>query len=127
MSTLTCFTADGAYDQGSTYAHVAERHPDAAVIVPLRATAVPNETAARAPTQRDRHLQDMPSTAAWAGSDDQATRGALAEAGIARWQQVIGDGLRSHTEDRRTTEVAVAVHVLNRMLASGRPISVRIA
>ena len=31
------------------------------------------------------------------------------------------------TDDRRATEVAIAVHVLNRMLDFGRPISVRIA
>jgi hypothetical protein len=40
---------------------------------------------------------------------------------------VIGDGLRFRMDERRSTEVAVAVHVLNRMLALGRPISVRIA
>jgi hypothetical protein len=40
---------------------------------------------------------------------------------------VIGDGLRLRQDRRRTTEVAVAVHVLNRMLEFGRPISVRIA
>jgi len=40
---------------------------------------------------------------------------------------VIGDGLRSRTDERRATEVNVAVHALNRMLELGRPISVRIA
>ena len=39
---------------------------------------------------------------------------------------MIGDGLRSHKDECRTTEVDVAVHALNRMLAFGRPISVRI-
>jgi GH24 family phage-related lysozyme (muramidase) len=52
---------------------------------------------------------------------------ARAEAAIARWKQVIGDGLRSHTDERRATEVDVAVHVLNHMLELGRPESVRIA
>jgi hypothetical protein len=32
---------------------------------------------------------------------------------------VIGDGLRSCRDDRRATEVDVAVHVLNRMLELG--------
>ena len=44
-----------------------------------------------------------------------------------RWKQVIGDELRAHTDERRTTEVAVAVHALNRMLDLGRPNYVRIA
>ena len=52
---------------------------------------------------------------------------ARAEAAIARWKQVIGDGLRSHKDERRATEVDVGVHALNRMLELGRPISVRIA
>ena len=54
---LASFTGDGAYDQDGVYASVAERHPEAAVIVPPRSTAVPSETAETAPTQRDRHLQ----------------------------------------------------------------------
>ena len=55
------------------------------------------------------------------------TRRAKAETGISRFKQVIGDGLRSHTDERQATEVGVAVHVLNRMLELGRPDSVRIA
>ena len=54
---LSSVTADGAYDQDGVYADVADRHPEAAVIVPPRITAVPSDTAATAPTQRDRHLQ----------------------------------------------------------------------
>src|SRR3954453_11821252 len=54
---VASFTADGAYDQESVYADVAERHPEAEVVVPPRATAVPSESAETAPTQRDRHLQ----------------------------------------------------------------------
>src|SRR3954465_12324848 len=50
-------TADGAYDQESVYAAVAEPHPGADVVVPPRSTAVPSATAETAPTQRDRHLQ----------------------------------------------------------------------
>ncbi len=46
---------------------------------------------------------------------------------MARYKQVIGDGLRSHTDERRGTEVEVTVHILNRMLELGRPNSVRIA
>ena len=52
---------------------------------------------------------------------------ALVEADIARFKRVIGDGLRSHTDGRQTTEVAIAVQVLNRMLGLGRPEYVRTA
>src|SRR3954464_15261299 len=54
---VVSFTGDGAYDQDGVSASVAERHPEAAVVVPPRATAVPSETAESAPTPRDRHLQ----------------------------------------------------------------------
>ena len=52
---------------------------------------------------------------------------ALVEADIGRWKRVIGDALRSRTNARRATEVAVAVDVLNRMLEMGRPNYVRTA
>jgi len=124
---MASFTADGAYDQESVSNAVAERHPEAAVIVPPRSTAVPSETAATAPTQRDRHLQSIAEhgRAAWQKTSGYTKR-ARAKAAIGRFKQVIGDGLRSRTDERRATKVDVAVHVLNRMLELGRPISVRI-
>jgi hypothetical protein len=51
----------------------------------------------------------------------------LVEAAISRYERVIGDGLRSRTDRRRATEVAIAVRALNRMLELGRAESVRIA
>src|SRR4051794_14634033 len=62
-------TADGAYDQESVYADVAERHPEAEVVVPPRSTAVPSESAETAPTQRDRHLQLIEGAHGMAESD----------------------------------------------------------
>jgi hypothetical protein len=124
---LASFTADGAYDQEGVCAVVAGHSPDAAIIVPPRSTAVPSETAETAPTQRDRHLQSIAKhgRAAWQTTCGYTKRARI-EAAIGRFKQVIGDGLRSRTDDRRAIEVEVAVHVLNRMLELGRPISVRI-
>jgi len=63
----------------------------------------------------------------WADGRGVASSGydtrARAEAATDRLEQVIGDGLRSRTDERRATEVAVAVHALNRMLDLGRPTS----
>jgi hypothetical protein len=56
---LASLTGDGAYDQAGIYGTVAERHPEADVIVRPRSTAVSSEMAERAPTQRDRHLQSI--------------------------------------------------------------------
>jgi hypothetical protein len=121
-------TGDGAYDQDSVYASVGERHPAAAVIVPPRATAVPSATAETAPTQRDRHLQLIAEKGrmGWQKASGYNWR-ARAEAAIGRFKRVIGDGLRSRTDERQATEMDVAVQVLNRMLELGRPESVRIA
>ena len=125
---VVSFTADGAYDQESVAAAVAERHPKAAVIVPPRSTAVPSETAATAPTQRDRHLQLIADKGrmGWQKASGYNRRARI-EATMGRFKGVIGDGLRSRTDQRRATEVDVAVHTLNRMLELGRPESVRIA
>src|SRR4051795_2020991 len=143
---IASITADGAYDQESVYADVVERHPEAAIIVPPRATAVArplrrppssapprapaggSQTAASAPTQRDRHLQLIAERGrrAWQKASGYTTR-ARAETAISRYKRVIGDELRSHTEERRATEMDVAVHVLNRMLDLGRPNYVRMA
>ena len=52
---------------------------------------------------------------------------ALVESDVSRWKRVIGDGLRSRTDGRQATEVAIAADVLNRMLDLGRPEYVRTA
>ncbi|MBV9577386.1 MAG: IS5 family transposase, partial [Chloroflexi bacterium] len=80
IAPLSSVTADGAYDQDGVYADVAERHPDAAVIVPPRSTAVLSEKAATAPTQRDRHLQ------------------CIAENGRMTWQKASGYTRRAKVE-----------------------------
>jgi hypothetical protein len=120
-------TGDGAYDQDGVYTSVAERHPEAAIIVPPRATAVPSRTAESEPTQRDRHLQLIAEQGrmGWQRASGYTKR-ARAETAISRYKRVIGDGLRSRTEERRATEMDVAVHVLNRMLELGRPTYVRV-
>jgi len=51
---------------------------------------------------------------------------ARVEAAVNRWKQVIGDELRTHIDERRATEVAVAVQALNRMLDLGSPNYVRV-
>ena len=122
------FTGDGGYDQDGVSRSVAERHPDARVIVPPRSGAVPGKTAETVPTQRDQHLQFIAEHGriGWQKASGYNRR-ALAEATIGRFKRVIGDGLRSRTDQRQATEMNVAVAVLNRMLELGRPKSVRIA
>ncbi len=125
---LASFTGDGAYGQDGVTADIGSRHPDAAVIVPPRSTAVPSEAAETAPTQRDRHLRAIVEhgRTAWQAASG-CTEPARAETAMSRFKRVIGVGLRSHPDERRATEVEVDVHVLNRMPDLGRPNSVRVA
>ncbi len=114
---LTSFTADGAYDQDGVYDEVAARQPNAAVVVPPRSNAVPSDTAETAPTPRDHHLQLIAERGCtgWQTASGYNWR-ALIEADVRTFKRVIGDGLRSRTDRRRATEVAIAVDALNRML-----------
>ena len=107
---------------------VAERHPEAAVVVPPRRDAVPSVAAEIAPTQRDGHLRCIAEHGrlGWQKASGYNRR-ALAEAAMSRYKRVIGDALRSRTDRRQAVEVAIAVRALNRMLGFGRPESVRIA
>ena len=52
---------------------------------------------------------------------------ARVEASIGRYKLVIGDALRSRTDETEATEVAIAAAALNRTLRLGRPNCVRIA
>ena len=89
---------------------------------------MPSAAAETDPTQRDRHLELIAEHGrmAWQKAAGYNAR-AKAEAAISRYKRVIGDALRSRTDGRRATEVAIAVRALNRMLELGRPESVRIA
>jgi hypothetical protein len=104
------------------------RHRPIHLVVPPRANAVPSEAAQSAPTQRDRHLRCIAERGrmGWQRASGYGWR-ALVEVRYARWKHVIGDGLRSQTDGRQASEVAIAVDVLNRMLELGRPKYVRIA
>jgi Transposase DDE domain len=87
---VVSFSGDGAFDRDDVYGEVAERHPDAAVIVPPRSSAVPSETAETAPTQRDRHLQLIAERGrmGWQKASGYNLR-ALIEADIGRYKRVI--------------------------------------
>ena len=124
---VASFTGDGAYDRDDVYREVCQRHPDAAIIVPPRSSAVPSATAQTAPTKRDRHLQLIAERGrmGWQRASGYNWR-ALVEADIGRYKRVIGDTLRSRTKSRQTTEVAIAIASLNRMLELGRPEYVRL-
>ena len=85
-------------------------------------------SAETAPTQRDGHVWMTAERGrmAWQKARGYNLR-AKVETSIGRYKRVIGDALRSRTEQTEATEVAIAAAALNRMLAFGRPNYVRIA
>jgi len=122
------FLGDGGYDRTGVYTALDERYPAATVVVPPRPDAVLSATADTDPTQRDRHIQAIAEKGRMAWQRDSGyNQRAGVEGQFARWKQVIGDGLRFHSDQARATEVAIAAQVLNRMLDLGRPDSVRVA
>jgi Transposase DDE domain len=125
---LASFVGNGAYDQACIYGTVGKHHPDAEVIVLPRTTSVLSEDVATTPTQSDRHRQSIAEhgRTGWQKRSGY-TRRALVETSNSRLKRVIGDSLRSRTDQRRATEVAIAVHALNRMPELERPESIRTA
>ena len=63
---------------------------------------------------------------AWQKSSGYNIRAKI-EAAIGRYKRVIGDSLRSRTDETEATEVAIAARAFNRMLEFGRPNYVRVS
>jgi len=118
-------TADGAYDGAPTYQTIAAHGDEIAVVIPPRSTAVPSGEPG-VPTQRDRHLAMIAERGrlAWQATTGYGQR-SLVETTMGRYKALIGPRLRARGFAAQRTEAAVSVAVLNRMLAAGRPDSVR--
>src|SRR5690349_18967627 len=121
---LASMTADGPYDGEAVYDAVAERHPEATVIIPPRATAIPSETMT---TQRDRHLAAIAKHGriAWQRSSAYNRR-SLVETAMYRYKTIIGRRLHARILPNQRTEAKIGCNVLNRMTWLGMPVSVRI-
>ena len=118
-------TADGAYDGAPTYQTIAEHGDEIEVVIPPRSTAVPSGEPG-APRQRDRHLAMIAEQGrlAWQIATDYGRR-SLVETTMGRYELLIGPRLRARGFAGQQTEASIGVVVLNRMLATGRPDSVR--
>ena len=119
------FTADGAYDGYPTYDAVLCHSAGAKVVIPPRSNAV-ERPAAQACCQRDDHITSMQidGRLKWQASTGYGKR-ALAETAMGRYKGVIGTRLLARSVLAQQTEAAIGVAIFNRMLACGRPKSVR--
>jgi len=121
---VALLTADGAYDGGVVYDAVVNRYPDAEVIIPLRATAVANETTT---TQRDRHIATIETHGrmGWQRRSGYNRR-SVVETAVNRSKTIIGRRLQARSLPQQRTEAKIGCNVLNRMTSFGMPASVRI-
>src|SRR5271156_2615114 len=121
---VASMTAGGAYDWEAVYDAVAKRHPEAVVIIPPRATAVPNESTT---TQRDRHISviEEHGRMGWQRRSGYNRR-SLVETAMYRYKTVVGRRLRARTLSNQRTEAKIGCNVLNRMTTLGMPATIRI-
>ena len=119
---------DGAYDGEPIYQAVADHTPDAAVIIPPRATAVPSATADTDPTQRDRHIEMLAKKGrmGWQRAVGYGKR-SLVETAFYRYKVLVGRSLRARTLSAQKVEARIAGTVINRMTSLGRPVSRKVA
>ena len=117
--------ADGAYDGAPTYQTIAQHGDGIEIVIPPRSTAV-RSCEHRSPTQRDSHLEviEAQGRLAWQVATGYGKR-ARVETTMGRYKTLIGTRLHARDFAAQHTEVAIGVAVLNRMLAAGRPHSVR--
>jgi hypothetical protein len=123
-------TADGAYDGEPVYRAVADhqRDPPPDVVVPPRASAMPSTADVDAQSRRDRHIRFIARKGrmAWQRATGYGRR-SLAETAVGRYKAIIGPKLRARSLPAQQGEAAIAVGVLNCMIRTARPISVRVA
>jgi transposase len=121
---VASMTADGAYDGEAVYNAVAERHPDAAVIIPPRVTAVASGTTE---TQRDLHIATIAKHGliGWQRRSGYNRR-SLIETAMFRYKTIVGRRLHTRTLPNQRTEARIGCNILNRMTGLGTPAPVRV-
>ena len=122
---VTKVTADGAYDGVPTYRTIAQYGAEIEVIIPPRQGAVAS-TEVDPLNQRDRHVEILHTEGrlGWQKATGYGQR-ALVETTMGRYKSLIGARLRARRFEAQKTESTIGAAVLNRMLATGRPNSVR--
>jgi transposase len=129
---IGCVTADGAYDGEPTCAAAAarQRDPPPDVVVPSRASAVPssNEGDGGAQSQRGRHIRLTAECGrmGWQKATGYDRRN-QAETTMARYKHLIGPKLRARSLSAQRGKAAIAAAVLNRMIRTAKPVSIRAA
>jgi len=102
------FTADGAYDGDPTFAALATRNPDIAVVIPPRASSAPPIDPGTDALRRDVHVHAVAALGrlGWREVTGYG-RCSLVETTLGRYKALIGPRLRTRHDAARRTEAAV--------------------
>ena len=101
-----------------------DRHPEADIIIPPRATAVPGTSGA---TQRDQHIATIQKHGriGWQRRSGYNGR-SLVETAIYRYKAIIGRRLYARILSGQQVEAKLGCNALNRMTSFGMPATIRI-
>ena len=122
---ITSFSADGVYEGIDIRKGLEGRNIKC--IVPPPSNAVLSKDSTTSPTQRDLDIMRIQKDGRkiWEYASGYSKRN-MVENAMFRFKQIIGDKLRSRSENRQGTEIAIGIHILNKMVKLGMPDSVRI-
>ncbi len=125
---IASLTAGGAYYSEPVYHAAAAQQPGRPpdVIIPPRASAAPSTADPAKQSPRDHHIQIMAERGrmSWQRATGYGRRN-LAENAIGKYKHLIGPKLRARTDAGQQGEVALAIHVLNRMIREAKPVTIR--
>ncbi|MGF7212785.1 hypothetical protein GGE65_007420 [Skermanella aerolata] len=121
---ISTVTPDGEYGGDPVYQAVAERAPDAAMVISPRAMVVLSATAETASTQRDRHIQTIAENRhlGWQKAVGYGKR-SLIEMAMLRYKALISRSFHSRTLPTQKTEAKLACKVINITTGIGMPVS----
>jgi len=125
---IAWFTADGAYDSRPMYeALAASGVANIRIVIPPMKTASVDARATRPWCQRNEAIERIDSVGKrqWR-KESGAHQQTRAENGMYRYKRIIGDRLRAKHHESQKREALIAVNVMNRMTALGRPESAKI-
>ena len=123
-SPVASVIADGAYDGETVYDTVTDRHPEADIVIPPRATAVPSTSGA---TQRNQHIAaiEQHGRIGWQRRSGYNRR-SLVETAMYRYKTINGRRLLARSLSSQQVEAKVGCNVLNRITSFGMPATIRI-
>jgi hypothetical protein len=118
------FTADGAYDNNSTYQAISNKFPNATIVISPRKDAL---LKSGNHCQRNNNIIDIAfkGQMAWQREQNYGRRN-YSELAIQRYKRILGNQMQSREFQNQKQEAMIGCGVLNKMTSLGMPASYRI-